>query len=67
AVERCLAADAEDARFRRLRSEVARSLGQEEVARRDEAYLEELIKRSLDADLLAPAARGGAEEGDESR
>jgi tetratricopeptide (TPR) repeat protein len=54
-VERCVAADAEDARFRRLRLQVAQALGQEEPAAKDEVFLDAIIKRSMDQDLLSPA------------
>jgi tetratricopeptide (TPR) repeat protein len=51
-LERCLKADAEDARYRRLRLQAAASLGLDAVVARDRKYLDGLIKRSQEEDLL---------------
>lgn len=62
AIERALAADKENARYRRCRLRVAEVLGRGEMVKLDRAFLDELIKRSQDEDLLQPAPPKKAEK-----
>jgi len=62
-LEGCLKADGEDVRFRRLRLQAAAALGLDEIAARDRDYIDGLIKRSQDEDLLRPAPPDGQKEG----
>jgi len=62
-LERCLKADAEDARYRRLRLQAAASLGLDAVVAGDREYLDGLIKRSQEEDLLRPEPPRREKEG----
>ena len=55
AVNGLLTTDPENAIWRRFRMEAASAHGEDVLAREDRAFLDQLIKRSQDEDLLAPA------------
>lgn len=63
-IEQSLVKHKDDARFRRIRMQASGGLDQTAVVEKDRKFLEALIERSQDRDLLEPPASGSGKKGE---
>jgi len=63
-IEVSLQEQGENARFRRVRMQAAENLSRVDLVQKDRKFLEDLIERSQDMDLLQPLEAGAGKEGE---